>query len=253
VARGEIDLRFQPVVDLEDGSIQAVEALARWRRDGAEAVAPSEFIPLAERSGLIVPIGELVQARACTQLQRWERSAQTGGLLMHVNLSPAELRDPELVPRVAGSIEDAGLDPSQLVLEVTESALLEDARLGVAQLERLRAMGVRIAIDDFGTGYSSLTRLQQLPIDILKMAQPFVEDEGLAFQTTILQLAGALGVQVVAEGIESQAQLDRLRELGCEMGQGYHLSPPLSGVALLDEPLSQPLRRGEGERDLEAA
>jgi EAL domain-containing protein (putative c-di-GMP-specific phosphodiesterase class I) len=194
-----------------------------------------------------------VQARACAQLQRWERSAETTGLSMHVNLSPAELRDPELVPRVAGGIEDAGLDPRQLVLEVTESTLLEDGRNVVAQLERLRALGVRIAIDDFGTGYSSLQSLQTLPIDILKMAKPFVEDDGLAFQATILQLARALGVKVVAEGIESQAQLDRLRELGCDMGQGFHLSPPLSGVALLDEPLRQGHRRSEGERDLTAA
>jgi EAL domain-containing protein (putative c-di-GMP-specific phosphodiesterase class I) len=139
------------------------------------------------------------------------------------------------------------------VLEVTESTLLEDGRNVVAQLERLRALGVRIAIDDFGTGYSSLQSLQTLPIDILKMAKPFVEDDGLAFQATILQLARALGVKVVAEGIESQAQLDRLRELDCDMGQGFHLSPPLSGVALLDEPLRQGHRRSEGERDLTAA
>ena len=139
------------------------------------------------------------------------------------------------------------------MLEVTETALLEDTRLAVTQLERLRAMGVRIAIDDFGTGYSSLHMLQRLPIDILKMAQPFVEEEGLAFQTTILQLARALGVQVVAEGIENQGQLERLRDLGCDMGQGFHLSPPVSGMALLDEPLSQVGFRSEGERDLKAA
>ena len=113
---------------------------------------------------------------------------------------------------------------------------------------------MRIAIDDFGTGYSSLQTLQTLPIDMLKMAQPFVEDDdGLAFQSTILQLARALGVQVVAEGIESEAQLERLRELGCDMGQGFHLSPPVSGVALLDQPLRQVGFRSEGERDLTAA
>ena len=139
------------------------------------------------------------------------------------------------------------------MLEVTESTLLEDARLTVAQLERLRALGVRIAIDDFGTGYSSLQTLQTLPVDMLKMAPRFVEDDGLAFQTTILQLARALGVQLVAEGIETAAQLERLRELGCDMGQGFHLSPPVSGVALLDQPLSQILAGREGERDLEAA
>src|SRR5215211_4053464 len=134
---------------------------------------------------------------------------------MHVNLSAVELRDPELVPRVADVVEQAGIDPRRLAIEVTETALLEDKRLAVEQLERLRAIGVLIAIDDFGTGYSSLHTLQRLPIDILKMAQPFVEDDGPAFQTTILQLAGALGVQVVAEGIESAAQLARLRRLGC--------------------------------------
>jgi diguanylate cyclase (GGDEF)-like protein len=253
VEQRSLEVSYQPIVELATGRVVGAEALARWHRKDAEDVAPAEFIPLAERSGLIVPIGELVQARACTQLQRWERSAETTGLSMHVNLSPAELRDPELVPRVAGGIEDAGLDPGQLVLEVTESTLLEDGRNVVAQLERLRALGVRIAIDDFGTGYSSLQSLQTLPIDILKMAKPFVEDDGLAFQATILQLARALGVKVVAEGIESQAQLDRLRELGCDMGQGFHLSPPLSGVALLDEPLRQGHRRSEGERDLTAA
>ncbi len=251
VEQRSLEVSYQPIVELATGRVVGAEALARWHRQDAEDVSPAEFIPLAERSGLIVPIGELVQARACTQLQRWERSAETSGLVMHVNLSPAELRDPELVPRVAGVIEDAGLDPSQLVLEVTESALLEDERLVISQLERLRALGVRIAIDDFGTGYSSLQSLQTLPIDMLKMAMPFVEDDVL--QATILQLARALGVPVVAEGIESQAQLDRLRDLGCHMGQGFHLSPPLSGVALLDEPLRQGPRRGEGERDLTAA
>jgi diguanylate cyclase (GGDEF)-like protein len=251
VEQRSLEVSYQPIVELATGRVVGAEALARWHRQDAEDVAPSEFIPLAERSGLIVPIGELVQARACTQLQRWERSAETSGLVMHVNLSPAELRDPELVPRVAEGIEDAGLDPSQLVLEVTESALIEDARLVVPQLERLRALGARIAIDDFGTGYSSLQSLQTLPIDMLKMAKPFVEDDGL--QATILELARALGVRVVAEGIESRAQLDRLRALGCEMGQGFLLSPPLSGVALLDEPLRQRLVGSEGERDLTAA
>ena len=254
VEQRSLEVSYQPIVELATGRVVGAEALARWHRDDAEDIAPAEFIPLAERSGLIVPIGELVQARAFTQLGRWERSAQAAGLLMHVNLAPAELRDPELVPRVAAGIDDAALDPSQLVLEVTESALLEDARLAVAQLERLRALGVRIAIDDFGSGYSSLETLQRLPIDMLKMAPSFVEDDdGLAFQTTILQLARALGVQVVAEGIESEAQLERLRDLGCDMGQGFHLSPPLSGVALLDEPLRLGDRRSEGERDLTAA
>jgi EAL domain-containing protein (putative c-di-GMP-specific phosphodiesterase class I) len=253
VEQRSLEVSYQPIVELASGRVVGAEALARWHRPDAEDIAPAEFIPLAERSGLIVPIGELVQARAFTQLQRWERSAQTAGLLMHVNLAPAELRDPELVPRVAAGIDDAGIDPSQLVLEVTESALLEDARLAEAQLERLRALGVRIAIDDFGSGYSSLETLQRLPIDMLKMAKSFVDDDGLAFQTTILQLARALDVTVVAEGIESQAQLERLRELGCDMGQGFHLSPPVSGVALLDQPLSQILAGREGERDLEAA
>ena len=253
VEQRSLEVSYQPIFELATGRVVGAEALARWHRPNAEDVGPAEFIPLAERSGLIVPIGELVQARACTQLQRWERSAETSGLMMHVNLSPAELRDPDLVPRVAAGIEDAGLDPSQLVLEVTESALLEDARLAETQLERLSALGVRIAIDDFGTGYSSLHTLQRLPIDMLKMAKSFVDDDGLAFQTTILQLARALDVTVVAEGIESEAQLERLRELGCDMGQGFHLSPPVSGVALLDQPLSQILARREGERDLKAA
>jgi diguanylate cyclase (GGDEF)-like protein len=253
VEQRSLEVSYQPIVELATGRVVGAEALARWQRPDEEDVSPAEFIPLAERSGLIVPLGELVQARAYTQLQRWERSAQTSGLVMHVNLSPAELRDPDLVPRVAGGVEDAGLDPGRLVLEVTESALLEDPRLALAQLERLRALGVRIAIDDFGTGYSSLQTLQRLPIDMLKMAQSFVDDDGLAFQTTILQLARALDVTVVAEGIESQAQLEQLRELGCDMGQGFHLSPPLSGVALLDQPLSQVGFWGEGEGDLEAA
>jgi diguanylate cyclase (GGDEF)-like protein len=253
VEQRSLEVSYQPIFELATGRVVGAEALARWHRPEAEDVGPAEFIPLAERSGLIVPIGELVQARACTQLQRWERSAETTGLLMHVNLSPAELRDPDLVPRVAAGVEDAGIDPGRLVLEVTESALLEDARLAEAQLERLSALGVRIAIDDFGTGPSVLHTLQRLPIDMLKMAKSFVDDDGLAFQTTILQLARALDVVVVAEGIENEAQLERLRQLGCDMGQGFHLSPPVSGVALLDQPLSKPLLGREGERDLEAA
>jgi diguanylate cyclase (GGDEF)-like protein len=254
VEQRSLEVSYQPIVELATGRVVGAEALARWHREGAEDIAPAEFIPLAERSGLIVPIGELVQARAFTQLQRWERSAEAEGLVMHVNLSPAELRDPDLVARVAAGIDDAGLDPARLVLEVTETALQEDPRLTVAQLERLRALGVRVAIDDFGTGYSSLQSLQRLPIDMLKMAKPFVEDaEGLALQAPILELASALGVEVVAEGIENAAQLERLRRLGCEMGQGFYLSPPLSGVALLDQPLRHVGVRSEGECDLSAA
>jgi diguanylate cyclase (GGDEF)-like protein len=263
VDRRGLEVSYQPIVELATGRVVGAEALARWHREDGEDISPTEFIPLAERSGLIVPIGELVQARACAQLLRWERSVASPGLVMHVNVSSAELRDPELVPRVAGVVEDAGIDPRRLVLEVTETALLEDARLAVDQLERLRAMGVRVAIDDFGTGYSSLHTLQRLPIDILKMAKPFVDEAGLAFQTTILQLAGALGVEVVAEGIENDAQLARLRDLGCQMGQGFYLSSPLSPTALLDwtgpslpqagESIGEFDRRSQDERDLTAA
>ena len=204
VEQRSLEVSYQPIVELATGRVVGAEALARWHRAGAEDISPSEFIPLAERSGLIVPIGELVQARAFTQLQRWERSAQVGGLLMHVNLSPAELRDPELVARVAAGIDDAGLDPSRLVLEVTESTLLEDARLTVAQLERLRALGVRIAIDDFGTGYSSLHTLQRCRSTCSRWpSRSWRTTTASRSRRTILQLARALGVQVVAEGIES--------------------------------------------------
>ena len=263
VGRRGLEVSYQPIVELSSGRVVGAEALARWHREDGEEISPVEFIPLAERSGLIVPIGELVQARACAQLQRWERSAASPGLVMHVNVSSAELRDRELVPRVAAVVEEAGIDPRRLVLEVTETALLEDARLAIDQLERLRAMGVRVAIDDFGTGYSSLHMLKRLPIDILKMAKPFVDEDGLAFQATILQLANALGVEVVAEGIENASQLARLRELGCQMGQGFYLSPPMSANMLLSwmgpelplggDALSELERRSQDERDLTVA
>jgi EAL domain-containing protein (putative c-di-GMP-specific phosphodiesterase class I) len=197
---------------------------------------PGEFVPLAEETGLIVAVGEWVLREACNQAGRWTSTPDAPAPSVHVNLSAVELRDPALVERVESCVDGAGIDPSNLVLEITETVLVEDADFSAATLDRLRQVGVRLALDDFGTGYSSLGYLRALPLDMLKIAMPFIE--GLArerrensFVRMILELASTLGLHVVAEGIESAHQLEVLRELGCELGQGFYLGYPASAGA----------------------
>jgi diguanylate cyclase (GGDEF)-like protein len=232
IEREEIVVEYQPIVSLETGRITAAEALVRWEHPVRGQVPPSEFISLAEETGLIKALDHQVLREACRQARRWQLAETTEDpLRMHVNLSVAELRDPDLVPGVIAILDECGLAPGQLVLELTETQLLGDPADSAARFQELRDVGVRIALDDFGTGYSSLSYLHSLPIDILKIAKPFVEGltgggREAGFVAMILDLASTLELEVIAEGIETSAQLDALRAVGAELGQGFLLGRP---------------------------
>jgi len=232
IERGEIVVEYQPIVDLDTGRVSAAEALARWEHPVRGRIGPGEFIPLAEEAGLIGAIGRHVLEEACRQARRWEASAPgEEPLRLHVNLSAAELRDPHLIAGVRRLLEETGMPPGSLTLEITETELLDDARAGAARLGELRALGIRIALDDFGTGYSSLSYLHSLPLDSLKIAKPFVDGLGgdgrdASFIGVIVELARKLELDVIAEGIETPSQLSALRDLDVELGQGFLVGRP---------------------------
>ena len=232
IEREELMVHYQPIVDLESEEVVAAEALVRWNRTGVGKVMPAEFVPLAEETGLIVSIGEYVLGEACRQARLWQEADPTRKPTnIHVNLSAVEVQDEWVIDRVTAAIQNAGIEPQQLVLEITESVLVDDAELVSSKLKQLQRVGVRLALDDFGTGYSSLSYLRSLPLDMLKIAMPFVEGitrgkQESSFVRMIMDLARTLGLEVIAEGIESPDQLAALRELGCELGQGFHLGLP---------------------------
>jgi EAL domain-containing protein (putative c-di-GMP-specific phosphodiesterase class I) len=239
-------VEYQPIVDLQSGRVTAAEALVRWNHPERGRLLPSEFVPLAEETGLIVAVGRHVLQESCRQACGWQKRPDGEGMAVHVNLSAVELKDPALADTVAAALESCGLEPHLLVMEITES-LVQDADASAVALEQLRDLGVRLALDDFGTGYSSLSYLRSMPLDILKIAKPFVEGlsrgrQENSFVRMIVDLARALDLQVVAEGIESLDELQALRELGCDLGQGFYLAYPLDITrmplpALLDETL----------------
>lgn len=231
---GELWLAYQPIVDLEHGDIVGAEALLRWHHPQLGPVGPFEFIPLAEETGLIVPIGAWVLRTACAEASRWHDRAAARGRpwTLTINLSVVQLREPGLVEDVRAALEQTGLPPHGLTLEVTESVLAGD---DTAQcLADLRRLGVGIAVDDFGTGYSSLRYLQRFPLDVLKIDRGFVEalehDQTLA--RVIIGLANALQLRTIAEGIETRQQAELLRGLACDLGQGYLFARPMAGDAL---------------------
>ncbi len=231
VDRSEFYLDFQPIIALRGGDVRGVEALVRWRHPDRGAVDPSEFIPFAEESGLIVPLGRWVLTDACRQVQGWvtRHPEVAGRLTLSVNLSPHQLRDSDIVDDVASALSSSGLDPAALLLEITENVLMHTS---VHTLDRLKALGVRLAIDDFGTGYSSLSYLDTLPIDCVKIDRAFVSRLGSKagespLVRAVIQLGHSLGLDTIVEGVESLSQLNRLRELGCTLGQGYFLGGPL--------------------------
>jgi diguanylate cyclase len=237
VDRGEMRLHYQPQIDLETGDVFGVEALLRWAHPERGLRPPIEFIPLAETSGLIVPIGEWVITEACSQLAAWREGGQGEDLLMSVNLSPRQLVDPNLVGHVGATLLETGLDPRSLCFEMTETAVAEDPTRTVEALHALERLGVRLSIDDFGTGYSSPEALRTYPIEIVKLDQSFVAgtgsgERGKEMLAAILDLTHALRLRAVAEGVERQDQLATLRELGCEAAQGFYFGRPADAEAV---------------------
>lgn len=231
VERDELNVNYQPKIDIKTKRIVGMEALMRWQTPELGVVSPAEFIPIAENSGLIVPIGEWILRKACLQNKFW----QDGGLArlrVSVNLSALQFQQTDLTARISQILNETGLEPQYLDLELTESSIMQSADSAMRTLGELREMGIEISIDDFGTGYSSLAYLKQLPIDTLKIDQSFVremitESDSSAIVQTIIALALNLNQKVVAEGVETEEQLKLLYQLGCEQAQGFLFSKPI--------------------------
>jgi EAL domain-containing protein (putative c-di-GMP-specific phosphodiesterase class I) len=236
--RDELRVLYQPAVRLEDESLAGAEALLRWRHPARGLVSPHEFIPVAEETGLIVPIGDWVIEHACSELARQDVVQPGRSLILSVNLSGRQLARANLVERIAQHLDAVQVTPDRLCLEVTETVLLEDVETSVAALHGLKELGVRLAVDDFGTGYSSLGYLKQFPFDVLKIDQAFVAGLGTsdaddAIVLAAAQMAHALGMWVVAEGVETERQRDVARELGCDLAQGFLFAAPGRAEELL--------------------
>jgi diguanylate cyclase (GGDEF)-like protein len=224
--RREILVHYQPVVRLADGSVQGFEVLARWEHPTRGLLTASEFLPIAEETGLVVDLGRQVLDQALEAARSWPRE-----LSLWINLAPAELANERLVETLADALAHAGIDPARITIEVTESSVLQSEESALEAMRRLRELGVSLTIDDFGTGYSSLSRLAEFPIESLKIPKPFVDrlvgdDADEAFVDAILRLGDSLGLAAVGEGIEHASQADRLRELGCLLGQGFFFGQP---------------------------
>ena len=256
IRNGELFTVYQPLINLRTGRPTGAEALVRWQHPEDGVLGPDSFIGLAEETGLIVEIGAQVLNEACRQAARWIAVDESQPLTITVNLSARQLADPGIVDTVTAALTEADLDARRLVLEITETVLMQDREAAAATLWRLKALGIRIAIDDFGTGYSSLAYLRRFPIDMLKIAREFVDGLGRdehddVITRAIVELAGTLGLLTVAEGIETHDQQTIVTALGCDLGQGYLFSVPVDAEAALAvltaPPLAVPLPRpGEG-------
>jgi EAL domain-containing protein (putative c-di-GMP-specific phosphodiesterase class I) len=248
IDREELVALYQPIVDLRTERIVGFEALARWQHPVRGLVSPAAFIPLAEETDLIIPLGMRILELACHQARAWRERWPGERLVMSVNLSPRQFADPGLVDSIAHVLEATGLDPSALELEITETSVMDRSDAGLRALADLRGLGVRLVLDDFGTGWSSLAYLRHLPLDTIKIDRSFVTelddaDRNVAIVQAVLSLAHGLGINVVAEGIETPRQARRLRELGCDLGQGYMWSRPLT-----PERIEAALSTGPGQR-----
>jgi predicted signal transduction protein with EAL and GGDEF domain len=250
--RKEFTLAYQPKIDLATGKPCGAEALLRWSHPERGTVGPLEFIPALEESGLIVPVGEWVLERACSDLKRWQ-AAGMPAIPVAVNLSARQFRQQDLDARIRAIVDSAGIDPSLIELEITESQLMHDPEHATRILRALSDAGLRIAIDDFGTGYSSLAYLTRFPLASLKIDRSFVrhvlsEAADATIVRTIIDMAHTLGFTVIAEGVESGKQADFLRKLGCEQGQGFLFARPMPAADFGDlmTPDKAPARRRRG-------
>jgi EAL domain-containing protein (putative c-di-GMP-specific phosphodiesterase class I) len=232
LGQNELTLHYQPLIDVRNNSVFGMEALLRWNSKTLGHMSPAQFIPIAEESGLIIPIGSWVLREACIQVKHW-RALHGQDYILAVNLSPQQFRQPDLLKVVATILAETGFPPAALELEITESSLMHNVDDVISTLHQLVALGVRLAIDDFGTGYSSLSYLRHFPVHKLKIDQSFVRDigvdpRGMGIVTTIISLSATLGLEVIAEGVETEAQKGELIEQGCHFLQGYLFSRPLS-------------------------
>jgi EAL domain-containing protein (putative c-di-GMP-specific phosphodiesterase class I) len=234
VANEEFVVHYQPIVHLGTGQVVGAEALVRWRPPGGELLLPDSFIPLAEETGLINDIGALVLRQACRDAREWCRPGPRR-FSISVNLSGRQLSQPDLVDQVVAALRQTAVPAESLMLEITETMLMKDSPANVEKLQDLRRLGVRVAIDDFGTGYSSMSYLRHFPIDVLKVAKPFVDALGGdapdgAFTEAIVRLGQSLGVELVAEGIVEESQRRSLESMGCQLGQGFLFAPAVDRV-----------------------
>jgi EAL domain-containing protein (putative c-di-GMP-specific phosphodiesterase class I) len=240
VDRDEFRLHYQPIISLAQGEIEGFEALVRWQHPVRGLVYPNDFIPVAEETGIIVPIGWHVLHKACQQMASWHREFPSiQPMSINVNLSSRQFLQPDLVDKISQVLEETGLDPSRLRLEITESMIMEDADSAVLKLQQLRSTGVQLHLDDFGTGYSSLSHLHQLPTHTIKIDRSFVsrirdDDDNTEIVATIVSLARSLGMNAAAEGLETAKQLSTMRSLDCDYGQGFFISRPLDEIAAGD-------------------
>jgi EAL domain-containing protein (putative c-di-GMP-specific phosphodiesterase class I) len=231
-------LHYQPIVALATDEVVGFEALVRWQRPDLGLVYPDEFIQTAEDMGLIVFIGLWVLREACQTMHHWQLEfPQTRALSVSINISACQFAQPDLVVQIGKIIDETGIDPTSVRLELTESVAMGDVEQTIRQLAQIRALGVRISIDDFGTGYSSLSYLHSLPLDVLKIDRSFISrmdesSDSLQIVQTIMNLAKNLGMDVVAEGTETAAQVAHLKALGCEFGQGYYFSRPVAAARI---------------------
>jgi EAL domain-containing protein (putative c-di-GMP-specific phosphodiesterase class I) len=236
--REELRVYYQPIVSLDNGQLAGFEALIRWQHPERGFINPADFIPLAEDTGLIVPLGLWILKKACHQLSQWQwQSPANRSLFMSVNLSGKQVAQPSLVNQIKDILEETHVEAKYLKLEITESAVMDNAEMAVQLLKRLKALGVQLSIDDFGTGYSSLGYLHRFPVNTLKIDRSFVGRIGEAAENieivrTIVSLADNMGMEVVAEGVETLSQLMQLRKLKCQYGQGYLFSRPVDADSI---------------------
>jgi EAL domain-containing protein (putative c-di-GMP-specific phosphodiesterase class I) len=239
VERNELIVHYQPEVSLATGNIVGFEALTRWEHPERGLLLPEQFVPVGEETGLIVPIGEVVLEKACRKAKEWRELRPSDPPAVCVNLSARQFREPGLTESVARIIDDTGVEPRSLFLEVTESTAMRDAQATAATLEEIQDLGVRTILDDFGTGYSSLSYLERFPVDYIKIDRSFVgglgkEPGAAVLASGVISLAHALGIKVIAEGVETEQQFEHLRGMGCDLAQGHLFSIPLTANGVAD-------------------